>query len=102
MVPINNPPTAPVPMALFPRAPIPPANTNGNSPIIKANEVIRIGLRRTRAASIAASIREYQARLRCSANSTIRMAFLAKSPKSMIKAIWKYTLFSNPANFVVK
>ena len=53
IVPINNPIAAPVAMDLFPTAPIPLANTNGNNPKIKANDVIRIGLNLAFAALIA-------------------------------------------------
>ena len=55
MVPISNPPTAPVPIDLFPSDPTPLANTNGIKPRIKANEVIKIGRKRDFAPSIAAS-----------------------------------------------
>ena len=55
MVPINNPIEAPVAIDLLPTAPIPLAKTNGNSPKIKANDVIKIGLNLAFAALIAAS-----------------------------------------------
>ena len=62
IVPINKPPTAPVPIALLPRAPIPEENTSGVNPIMNAKDVIRMGLRRARAPSNAAFIRVYPAR----------------------------------------
>ena len=46
MVPINIPPIAPVPIALFPTAPAPFANINGINPKINANDVIKIGRQR--------------------------------------------------------
>ena len=52
-VPMSNPETAPVATDLFPAEPIPPANTKGNKPMIKAKEVINIGRRRAIAALIA-------------------------------------------------
>ena len=46
MVPINIPPTALIPIDLLPIAPIPVDKASGIKPKIKANEVIKIGLRR--------------------------------------------------------
>ncbi len=55
-VPISIPPAAAVPMERLPMAPAPDAMHNGINPATKANEVIRIGLRRCLAPSIAAGI----------------------------------------------
>jgi hypothetical protein len=56
---------------------------------MKANEVIKIGRKRARAPSIAAFVKSIPLRRLCMANSTIKMAFLASNPISMIKATWK-------------
>ena len=88
-VPISCPTAAPVATERLPAAPTPVANTNGKSPTIKANEVIRIGRKRAIAALIAALERLSPIRRRCTANSTIRIAFLAKRPISIISEIWK-------------
>ena len=64
----------------------PLAMTSGDTPRMKANDVMRIGRKRSRAASMAAS-RSGTPRPRISlANSTIRMAFLAASPTTVIEA----------------
>ncbi|MNU08366.1 hypothetical protein D3C72_2543760 [compost metagenome] len=49
------PPNTTVPTENFDAAPAPEASTSGTTPRMKANEVIRIGRRRSLAASIAAS-----------------------------------------------
>ena len=51
----NIPPNTPVPMEFRLAAPAPEAITNGNTPRIKAMEVMMIGRNRSRAASSAAS-----------------------------------------------
>gem|GEM_PF-3269028 len=86
--PLNIPIAAPVLMEWLPVAVPPVANIKGTIPAMKANEVIRIGRRRARAPSKAESMREEPALLRCNANSTIKMAFFAKRPMSMIKPTW--------------
>jgi len=69
------------------RAPV--AVTSGTTPRMKANDVIRIGLKRVRAAWTAASTIGLPSTLRASrATSTIRMAFLAPSAISSIRPIW--------------
>ena len=52
------PPTMVVPTERRPSAPAPVAKTSGSTPRMKANEVIRMGRRRSSAASIAASAME--------------------------------------------
>ncbi len=69
-------------------APAPVAVTSGTTPRMKANEVMRIGRRRVRAASIAASAISMPSARRSRATSTIRMAFLAPSAISSIRPIW--------------
>ncbi|MNR34244.1 hypothetical protein D3C85_1519960 [compost metagenome] len=79
-------------------APAPLDRINGTTPAMKAIEVIRIGRRRRRAASIAAWRIE---RPWCSsswANSTIRIAFLQASPTSTTKLIWVNRLLSPPVS----
>ena len=70
-------------------APAPVASTSGSTPRIKANDVIRIGLNRARAASIADSIIGFLSRTcNSSATSTMRIAFFADSAISRINPIW--------------
>src|SRR5271157_2608493 len=63
---------------------------------MKANEVMRMGRRRMRAASTAASRTERPLWRNCSANSTIRIPFLLASPMSITNPIWQYTSFNCP------
>ena len=53
-VPMSMPPTVPTPIEMLPLAPTPLANISGSIPKIIVSEVMRIGLRRTFAADIAA------------------------------------------------
>jgi len=55
---------------------------------MNANEVIKIGRRRKRAPSSAASSSGLPFSYSSFANSTIRIAFFAANPMSMIKPIW--------------
>jgi len=80
------------PMTVEPRmrratAPEPLANHNGIIPKINAKEVMRIGRRRKRAPSSVASSRGLPFSYSSFANSTIKMAFFAASPMSMINPI---------------
>src|SRR2546427_10833430 len=63
------------------------ANHNGADPKMKANEVIRMGRKRKRAPSRAASIRSRPFSNSALANSTIRIAFFAARPISTISPI---------------
>ena len=69
--------------------PAPVAIISGTTPRMKANDVMRIGRNRSLAPSIAASTIDRPS-FSCFAfaNSTIRMAFLAASPRSMTRPIW--------------
>ena len=87
-VPNNMPPVAVAPIVLLPIAPAPLANNNGINPAMNANEVIKIGLNLTLAASIAASKGVLPSLCFSVANSTIYMAFLPNNPINMIIAIW--------------
>ena len=78
-----------MPIDLRALAPAPLATTSGATPRMKANEVIRIGRKRARAASTAASRIGLPSFTRCSrATSTIRIAFLADKAMSRIRPIW--------------
>ena len=79
-----------MPIDLRALAPAPVAITSGTTPRMKANDVIRIGRKRARAASIADSSTGLPSRL-CSSSptSTIRIAFLADSAISRIRPIWQ-------------
>src|SRR5256885_312578 len=71
------PPITAVPIATRLLAPAPVAIASGSTPKMKAKLVIRIGRRRMRAASSAASITRLPDFSACSANSIIRIAFWA-------------------------
>ena len=62
--------------------------------MMKAKAVIRIGRKRSLAASSAASSTDMPASCWALANSTIRIAFLAARPTSMIRPTWTNTLLS--------
>jgi hypothetical protein len=70
-------------------APAPLAITNGATPRMKASDVMRMGRKRSRAASIAASWMERPCARSSVANSTMRMAFLAASPITANSPTWK-------------
>lgn len=73
------PETTVMPIEIRELAPAPVASTSGTMPRMKANEVIRIGRKRARAASVAASTISLPCWRNSRATSTIRMAFLADS-----------------------
>jgi hypothetical protein len=75
-----------VPSACRSSAPGPLATTKGNTPSVKANDVIKIGRSRTRAASVAAVKRSWPRSISCLANSTIKIAFLQANPTSTNEA----------------
>ena len=78
-----------MPIDLRALAPAPVASTSGTTPRMKANDVIRIGRNRARAASTADSSSGLRSRTcSSSATSTIRIAFLADSAISRIMPIW--------------
>ena len=66
-------------------APAPVAVASGSAPKMNANDVMRIGRRRSRAPSIAASTSGMPRWCERRANSTMRIAFLAASPISMTR-----------------
>ena len=88
-VAVSMPPITPVPMSFWLAAPAPVEMARGVTPAMKASDVIRIGRRRRRAASLAASRGDLPARSAASANSTIRMAFLADRPMVVSRPTWK-------------
>ncbi|MNY54246.1 hypothetical protein D3C86_1900930 [compost metagenome] len=63
---------------------------------MKAKEVIRIGLNLAVAPAMADWIKFLPLNLCISANSTIRIAFLANKPMSIIKLICRNILLSRP------
>ena len=83
----SMPATTTVPRICREAAPAPWAIQSGTQPRMKANEVIRIGRRRSRAPSSAASARLRPFSDSALANSTIRMAFLAARPISTTSPI---------------
>ena len=70
-------------------APAPLAISIGTTPRMKANEVMRIGRKRSLAASSAASRTVAPPARSPLANSTIRIAFLAARPMTVTRPIWK-------------
>ncbi|MBA7658413.1 hypothetical protein ES703_66364 [subsurface metagenome] len=78
-----------MPIDLRALAPAPVASTSGSTPRMKANDVIRIGRNRARAALTADSSSGLPSRT-CSSNatSTMRMAFLADSAIRRMMPIW--------------
>ena len=70
----------PVPMAFWPPAPAPVLMARGRMPSRKASEVIRMGRKRIRAASMVDSMRSPPLSCNSLANSTIMMAFFADRP----------------------
>ena len=63
---------------------------------MKASEVIRIGRKRSRAASTAAAEADRPSSCFSTAYSTIRIAFFAARPSSVTRPIWKYTSLVRP------
>src|SRR5699024_12025180 len=93
----NNPNTTPntiPPAALkliewFPIAEGPTVHIKGIRPQIKAKDVIKIGLNRNLAPAIADSYKLKPRFRSCTANSTIRIAFFANKPISIIIPTWR-------------
>ena len=90
----SMPQNTPVPITFCAPAPAPVASISGTTPRMKANAVIRIGRKRRRADSSAASSSGAPASCFALANSTIRMAFFAARPISITRPICTYTLLS--------
>ena len=76
-----------VPITFWAPAPAPLASISGTTPRMKANAVIKIGRKRSRADSNAAASTDWPSSCLALANSTIRIAFFAASPTSMIRPI---------------
>lgn len=92
MVAVSIPPNTVNPIVLLAIAPAPVAKAKGNTPSIKAIEVIIIGLKRSfTAAKVAGTISIPPSTLSL-ANSTIKIAFLAAKPINVTKPICAYTL----------
>lgn len=79
--------------------PGPLAIASGITPKMNANDVIRIGRRRERAAWTAASNRFMPSSSPCLANSTIRIAFFAASAISTTRPTWVRMLLSIARRF---
>ena len=95
MVATSMPENTVMPITLRASAPAPDAVSSGTTPRMNAKAVIRIGRKR----SFAAEQRRLHQRpcpASCSifANSTIRIAFFAARPISMIRPICAKTLFT--------
>ena len=75
-------------------APAPEATSRGSTPRMKLKAVMRIGRKRSFAASLAASTGDLPFSDSTLANSTIRIAFLAARPISMTSPIWANTLLT--------
>src|SRR5579864_1149004 len=90
------PPKTVVPTEWRPFSPAPVATTSGTTPRMKARDVIRMGRKRIVAACTADSTSGTPRSRNCSANSTIRIAFLLESPTSMTKPTWQKTSFCSP------
>ena len=86
----SMPPITPVPSDCRLAADAPLAIASGMQPRMKASEVMMIGRSRSLAAPIAASYGDIPSFSRNStANSKIRIAFLAASAISTVRPIWK-------------
>jgi hypothetical protein len=90
------PPATAVPTELRAAAPAPVASANGMTPRMNASEVIRIGRSRMRDDSTAASTIDSPFSRICSANSTIRIEFLAARPISSTRPTWQNTSLASP------
>src|SRR5579875_397171 len=88
----NMPPNTVQPMVARATAPAPVAKAKGNTPNIKAMEVMIMGRNLSLTASSVAGITSIPLSTLSLANSTIRMAFLAASPIKVISPICAYTL----------
>ncbi len=96
-VAVSIPPITPVPIACWLAEPAPLLIASGSTPRMKASEVIRIGRRRSRAASSAASTGPiFSPTCSSRANSTIRIAFFADRPMVVSRPTWKNTSLSRP------
>ena len=82
--PVSRAAAAPVARAA---APAPVATARGRQPMMKAKQVIRMGRRRILAASSVAVSRSVPCLSSSTANSTMRMAFLAASAISTMRPI---------------
>ena len=81
------PPMTPTPTTCRAAAPAPVATARGRQPMMKAKQVIRMGRRRILAASSVAVSRSVPCLSSSTANSTMRMAFLAASAISTMRPI---------------
>src|ERR1051325_2528152 len=92
------PPRTRVPADRRAPAPAPVEKASGITPRMKASEVMRIGRKRSLAASTAAAEADSPCSCFITAYSTIRMACFAARPSSVTSPIWKYTSLVRPLN----
>ena len=97
MVAVIMPPTTPVPIAFSDPDPAPLAIAKGNTPRMKASDVIMIGRSLSRAASAAASMRLLPSSKPCLANSMMRMAFFADKPIVTRSPTWEVDVIGEAA-----
>ena len=83
------PPITPVPIECRLFADAPTAIAKGTQPKIKAKDVMIIGRKRSLAAESVASIIDCPDSRLSTANSKIKIAFLAASAINMVRPIWK-------------
>ena len=81
------PPKTAIPIVFLDSAPAPVANTSGNTPKMKDMDVIMIGRKRRRTASMVDCNSGSPRSTRNLANSTIRMAFFADKPINVMRPI---------------
>ena len=94
IVAMSMPENTAMPITLRDSAPAPDAVSSGTTPRMNANAVMRMGRNRSFAALSAASMSGFPWSYSIFANSTIRMAFFAARPMSMISPICANTLFT--------
>ena len=85
----SMPPITGQPSAWRLAEPAPEDRTSGTQPRMKASEVMTMGRKRCLADSIAASAGPSPSSILSTANSTMRIAFLAASPMSVTSPTWK-------------
>src|SRR5579871_16566 len=94
------PPNTVQPIVLRATELAPVASASGRTPSINAMDVINIGRRRSRTASSVPAITSMPRSTLSLANSTIRMAFFADRPISVINPICAYTLLDSLVTIV--
>ncbi len=88
-VAVNMPPITPVPMSFWLPAPAPVEMARGVTPAMKASEGHQDRAQAQARRFLGRVQRAHAGALGASANSTIRIAFLAERPMVVIRATWK-------------